>query len=77
MAELYRAADIFVSSYRGEGFSLPTLEAMACGIGICMTCVLPVKDQNGKISNLRSCIDGPVMDGASIEWDLVGKTVVL
>jgi dihydroorotate dehydrogenase electron transfer subunit len=52
-------------------------EAMACGIGICMTCVLPVKDQNGKISNLRSCIDGPVMDGASIEWDLVGKTVVL
>jgi dihydroorotate dehydrogenase electron transfer subunit len=51
-------------------------EAMACGIGICMTCVLPVKDPSGKISNLRSCIDGPVMDGASIEWDLVGKTVV-
>lgn len=52
-------------------------EAMACGIGICMTCVLPVKDENGKISNLRSCIDGPVMDSANIEWDLVGKTVVL
>jgi len=52
-------------------------EAMACGIGICMTCVLPVKDDAGKISNLRSCIDGPVMDGASIEWDLVGQTVVL
>ena len=52
-------------------------ESMACGIGICMTCVLPVKDETGKISNLRSCIDGPVMDGARIEWDLVGKTVVL
>ena len=52
-------------------------EAMACGIGICMTCVLPVKDETGKISNLRSCIDGPVMDGAAIEWDLVGKTLVL
>jgi len=52
-------------------------EAMACGIGICMTCVLPVKDESGKIGNLRSCIDGPVMDGASIEWDLVGQTVVL
>ncbi len=51
-------------------------EAMACGIGICMTCVLPVKDDAGKISNLRSCIDGPVMDGAKIEWDLVGQTVV-
>ena len=52
-------------------------EAMACGIGICMTCVLPVKDETGKIGNLRSCIDGPVMDGAAIEWDLVGKTLVL
>ena len=52
-------------------------EAMACGIGICMTCVLPVKDEVGKIGNLRSCIDGPVMDGAAIEWDLVGKTLVL
>ncbi len=52
-------------------------EAMACGIGICMTCVLPVKDEAGKINNLRSCIDGPVMDGAAIEWDLVGKTLVL
>lgn len=52
-------------------------EAMACGIGICMTCVLPVKDETGRISNLRSCIDGPVMDGAAIEWDLVGKTLVL
>lgn len=52
-------------------------EAMACGIGICMTCVLPIKDESGKVSNLRSCIDGPVMDGAAIEWDLVGKTLVL
>ena len=52
-------------------------EAMACGIGICMTCVLPVKDQSGKVNNLRSCIDGPVMDGSAIEWDLVGKTLVL
>jgi dihydroorotate dehydrogenase electron transfer subunit len=52
-------------------------EAMACGIGICMTCVLPVKDETGKINNIRSCIDGPVMDGAAIEWDLVGKTLVL
>jgi dihydroorotate dehydrogenase electron transfer subunit len=49
-------------------------ESMACGIGICMTCVLPVKDENGNISMLRSCIDGPVMDATSVAWDLVGKT---
>jgi dihydroorotate dehydrogenase electron transfer subunit len=48
-------------------------EAMACGIGICMTCVLPVKDENGQIAMLRSCIDGPVMDGAQVQWHLVGQ----
>ncbi len=48
-------------------------EAMACGIGICMTCVLPVRDESGAISMKRSCIDGPVMDGSSVCWDLVGK----
>jgi dihydroorotate dehydrogenase electron transfer subunit len=49
-------------------------ESMACGIGICMTCVLPVKDDDGVVSMLRSCIDGPVMDASSVAWDLVGKT---
>lgn len=48
-------------------------ESMACGIGICMTCVLPVRIEDGSTSMLRSCIDGPVMDGATVRWDLVGK----
>ena len=48
-------------------------ESMACGIGICMTCVLPVRNEDNSISMLRSCIDGPVMDGANVMWDLVGK----
>ena len=47
---------------------------MACGIGICMTCVLPVKGEDGTVSMLRSCIDGPVMDASTVAWDLVGKT---
>jgi dihydroorotate dehydrogenase electron transfer subunit len=48
-------------------------ESMACGVGICMTCVLPVNDADGNISMKRSCIDGPVMDGSQVAWDLVGK----
>lgn len=48
-------------------------EAMACGIGVCMTCVLPVKNNDGTVSMLRSCIDGPVMDGANVLWDQVGR----
>ncbi|MBL7998115.1 MAG: glycosyltransferase [Candidatus Kapabacteria bacterium] len=37
LAQLYRACDVFVSPYRGEGFSLPTLEAMACGLPVIVT----------------------------------------
>jgi dihydroorotate dehydrogenase electron transfer subunit len=48
-------------------------ESMACGVGICMTCVLPVSDSDGNVSMKRSCIDGPVMDGSKVMWDLVGK----
>jgi dihydroorotate dehydrogenase electron transfer subunit len=48
-------------------------EAMACGIGVCMTCVLPVQNEDGTVSMLRSCIDGPVMDGSKVQWNLVGK----
>ena len=50
-------------------------ESMACGVGICMTCVLPVENEDGSISNLRSCIDGPVMDGALVQWDKVGQVL--
>ena len=44
-------------------------ESMACGIGVCMTCVLPVKGDDDQIRMLRSCIDGPVMDGSRVIWD--------
>lgn len=50
-------------------------ESMACGVGICMTCVLPVENEDGTISNLRSCIDGPVMDGAKVQWSRVGQQI--
>jgi dihydroorotate dehydrogenase electron transfer subunit len=43
-------------------------ESMACGIGVCMTCVLPVEGEDGIIRMTRTCIDGPVMDGNKVLW---------
>ena len=37
IAPLYRAADVLVVPYRGEGFCLPALEAMACGLPVIHT----------------------------------------
>jgi glycosyltransferase involved in cell wall biosynthesis len=34
---LYRAADVLVQPYRGEGFCLPALEALACGVPVIVT----------------------------------------
>jgi len=47
-------------------------EAMACGIGVCMTCVLPVRGADGLTRMVRSCTDGPVFDGTAVRWDEVG-----
>jgi dihydroorotate dehydrogenase electron transfer subunit len=45
-------------------------EHMACGIGLCFTCTVPVirKDGSG-YDNLRACVDGPVFNPARILWD--------
>jgi dihydroorotate dehydrogenase electron transfer subunit len=47
-------------------------ESMACGVGLCMTCVLPIKGRDGVIKMLRSCIDGPIFDGESVQWEAIG-----
>lgn len=43
-------------------------ESMACGIGVCMTCVIPIRDESGTTKMSRSCIDGPVVDGSKVVW---------
>jgi dihydroorotate dehydrogenase electron transfer subunit len=44
-------------------------ESMACGIGVCMTCVMPVKDDDGLTRMARSCVEGPVFRGDRIRWE--------
>jgi len=46
-------------------------ESMACGIGVCMTCVLPVRDAAGATRMVRSCVEGPTFPGDAVRWDAV------
>ncbi len=48
-------------------------EQMACGIGVCMTCVLPVIGDDGVTRMLRSCTEGPVFLGDRVRFDEVGS----
>lgn len=44
-------------------------EAMACGVGICMTCVMPVVGPDGTTTMARSCVEGPVFRGDRVRWE--------
>jgi dihydroorotate dehydrogenase electron transfer subunit len=47
-------------------------ESMACGVGVCMTCVLPVIGSDDNTRMVRACVDGPVFAGDRIRWDALG-----
>lgn len=47
-------------------------ESMACGVGVCMTCVLPVVGDDGLTRMVRACTDGPVFRGDRVRWAEVG-----
>jgi dihydroorotate dehydrogenase electron transfer subunit len=55
-----------------EDFNLPAElsmdEHMCCGLGVCLTCVIPVKTSDGW-EYQRTCTEGPVFDSRQIVWE--------
>jgi dihydroorotate dehydrogenase electron transfer subunit len=43
-------------------------EHMCCGVGVCLTCVIPVKNGEGW-EYQRTCTEGPVFDARVIAWE--------
>lgn len=43
-------------------------ERMACGLGACRSCVVPVRSENGTAYK-TVCRDGPVFDAAEVDWE--------
>jgi len=66
------AAVAQLAEERGVHSQCAVEEAMACGIGVCMTCVLPVVDERGTTRMVRSCVEGPVFRGDRVRWADVG-----
>jgi dihydroorotate dehydrogenase electron transfer subunit len=68
------------ASARGIPSYVAVEESMACGIGVCMTCVLPIVGEDGSTRFSRSCTEGPVFGGdrvrfadvGTLPWDVVG-----
>jgi dihydroorotate dehydrogenase electron transfer subunit len=66
---MLRAVAAFCSE-RGLPAQVAVEERMACGLGSCLTCVVPVARKDGTgYDHLRACADGPVFNPARILWD--------
>ncbi len=58
-----------VAGAEGAVAQVAVEESMACGVGVCMTCVLPVVGNDGRTRMVRSCVEGPVFRGSAVRWD--------
>ena len=58
-----------------EDFNVPAElsmdEHMCCGVGVCLTCVIPVKTSDGW-EYQRTCTEGPVFDARKVLWEMPG-----
>jgi dihydroorotate dehydrogenase electron transfer subunit len=42
---------------------------MGCGMGGCYSCVIPLRGDDGRFHNVRSCLAGPVLAADQILWE--------
>lgn len=66
VAMMQRCAEITAEQNVPCYVSLET--PMACGIGICFTCVARIRDDAGAWDYKRTCVEGPVFDARKIAW---------
>jgi len=63
-----------VAAAAGVTCEVAVEEHMACGTGICFSCVVPLRPDGparpGRMA--RACTDGPVFDAATIAWHELG-----
>ncbi len=64
---MMRAVTTLTASH-GRRTEVSLEQVMGCGLGGCYSCVVPVHGPDAT-RFVRSCLDGPVFDGAVVLWD--------
>ena len=41
---------------------------MACGIGVCFSCVAPIRQPDGSTDLRRVCVEGPIVPADRVDW---------
>lgn len=67
LAALYRSCDCLVHPYRGEGFGLPILEAMACGLPPIIPNLGPAVEYTTESSSFRTPSDIEYIDSSNLD----------
>jgi dihydroorotate dehydrogenase electron transfer subunit len=62
------AAVASLAERRGVACEVSLETPMACGIGICFSCVVKVRQADGGWDYKRTCVEGPVFDARNIVW---------
>jgi dihydroorotate dehydrogenase electron transfer subunit len=57
-----------LTAARGVACEVSLETPMACGIGICFSCVAKVRQPDGTWDYKRTCVEGPVFDARKIVW---------
>lgn len=68
---LMLAAVARIAARRKVPIQVGVEEAMACGVGVCWTCVIPYWSHR-EVRNIRACVEGPCLSGTRVLWDQIG-----
>jgi dihydroorotate dehydrogenase electron transfer subunit len=41
---------------------------MACGFGVCFSCVTPIRQPDGSTDLKRVCVEGPIFPAEAVDW---------
>jgi dihydroorotate dehydrogenase electron transfer subunit len=62
------AATARVSAAHNRPCQVSVERIMGCGLGGCYSCVVPMRGEDGRAHNVRSCLSGPVLAAEQVVW---------